>query len=118
MEDRSIPDPARLYEALRDERNRQQLSQEWVGAKIGSILGARPLTKQAVSQWEKGVETPSEDSMRAWVAALGQPASWFDRWSVFRETEDLRERMKTRGLASDDDIELAVRLLRRIQAGR
>lgn len=109
MERTTTPfDPARLGSWLREARDVQGLSQEWVGERAG-------VTKQAISQFELGTTVPDEATLRKILEALKQPQELADQWAVYRETERLREDMVRRGLASVEDIDLAIRLLRRIQ---
>ena len=101
-------DPKRLGPWLRSARDAEGVTQEWLGERAD-------VTKQAISQFEDGTTLPSEETFRKIVVALRQPAELADRYGVHRETEAWRERMIRRGLASEDDVDAAIRLLRTIQ---
>lgn len=115
MADAPAFDPGRLGWWLRTVREGQGLSQEWVADKASSVLGRpRPLTKQAISQFENETTVPDEETLRGVMRALGQADAdaLVNEWWYRRETERLRAEMKTRGIASDEDVDAIIRVLR------
>lgn len=77
-----LGDPRTLAAKLRAERERQELTVQWVADKIG-------ISKQSVSAFEKGQEPPGEDVIAKWISALRLPATWALDWADWRRAEKM-----------------------------
>lgn len=86
---------------------------EWVAGRTG-------VTKQALSEYERdttGRNRPSEEVLRRWLAALRLPETWADDWIEWLIGERVRDLLHDRRgprAASPEDIEAAVRYVRRL----
>ncbi|HEV8654475.1 MAG TPA: helix-turn-helix transcriptional regulator [Candidatus Limnocylindria bacterium] len=84
--------PKQLLARLRHEREAQGLTVEWVAEKVG-------ITKQSISDFETdttGRKRPSDDTIRKWVRALGQPDEWAANWELWRTAEQMVRQGKVR----------------------
>jgi transcriptional regulator with XRE-family HTH domain len=61
----------RLRKLLIDRRKAKKLGQEEVGELVAPFLDRAGLTKQAISQWERGVTEPGIPEFEAWALGLG-----------------------------------------------
>lgn len=75
-----LDDPKLLPTKLRAERERQDLTVEWIAQRIGA-------SKQVVSAFENGQEPPGEEKIARWILALGLPGAWADDWADWRAAE-------------------------------
>lgn len=111
--ERERPAPDSLIAHLRRVRTSQGLTLEWVADRVG-------VTKQAISDFETdttGRKQPSEETLRKWLRALEQPQDLADEWVEFQIGEKVRELLAARRgprAASPEDIEAAVRYVRRL----
>ena len=105
--------PGRLMRRLREVRIKEGLTLEWVADRVG-------VTKQAISDFETdttGRKQPSEETLRKWLRALEQPQELADEWVEYQIGEKVRELLAARRgprAASPEDIEAAVRYVRRL----
>lgn len=81
-----VPTPAadKLFLRLRTERERQDLTVQWVADRVG-------VTKQSLSEWETGKSRPGPAAVRKWVKALGLPEAEADEWLDWRVEEEVAE---------------------------
>jgi len=112
MAPRTLTDPGRLMAILREERLAQELTLEWVAKKVG-------VTHQSIQifETEREGKVPTEATLRKWLAALQLPEEWTDLWIEHQIGEKVRDLLAARRgprAASPEDIEAAVRYVRRI----
>ena len=76
----ALDDPRTLPVKLRSERERQNLTVQWIADRIG-------VSKQSVSAFENGQEPVGEEAIQKWVVALQLPGSWAEDWAFWRRAE-------------------------------
>lgn len=95
---------------LRRERLRQDVKWEALASKVG-------VKYQSLQAFEKGDAHPTEATLRKWTKALGVPDTIAEEWVELRISEQVRELLQARRgprAASPEDIEAAVRYVRRL----
>lgn len=104
----------KLFLRLRAERERQDLTVQWVADRVG-------VRKQSVSEWETGKSRPGPQAVRKWVKALGVPEAEADEWLDLRVEEEVAEVLtKLRGPRAlpPEDVDAIRRSVRNALRGR
>jgi transcriptional regulator with XRE-family HTH domain len=97
-------------ELLRRERLKQTMKWEDLAARVG-------VKYQSLQAFEKGDAHPTETTLKKWVRGLGLDPEIAEEWVELRIAEQVRELLEDRRgprAASPEDIDAAVRYVRRL----
>ncbi len=99
-----------VMDLLRRERLRQDVKWEGLASRVG-------VKYQSLQKFEEGKAHPTESTMRKWVRALGLGPEIVEEWVELRIAEQVRELLEARRgprAASPEDIDAAIRYVRRL----
>lgn len=101
--------PDKFFLRLKAERERQDLTVQWVADKVG-------VTKSSVSEWETGKSRPGLPAVRKLVKALGLPDAIVEEWIEEQAIQRVKAILTDKGRVGHDvrdaDVEALLTVVR------